>query len=79
MVLGCQDIWKLNIIHRDIKLANLLLHFPDNTELNTMDKYAKLAFLSSVDLTKVVFKVLLSDFGLSTIYDPWVVKVGPNG
>ena len=28
MVLGIKDIWKLNIIHRDMKLANILLNFP---------------------------------------------------
>lgn len=38
VVRGCRDIWALNIIHRDIKLANVLLHFPDRPDLDTMDK-----------------------------------------
>lgn len=29
VILGCRDIWNLSIIHRDIKLANILLHFPE--------------------------------------------------
>ena len=66
-MIGCQDIWALNIIHRDIKLANILLHFPENYELNTMSKTEKLNFLKEVDLTKVQFKAIISDFGLSTI------------
>ena len=33
VVLGCRDIWSLRIIHRDIKLANILLHFPENPEI----------------------------------------------
>ena len=33
VVKGCKDIWAINVIHRDIKLANILLHFPDNPEL----------------------------------------------
>ena len=68
VVLGCKDIWQLNIIHRDIKLANVLLHFPENTELNTMEKSEKLEFLKHVNLTTVVFKALISDFGLSTVF-----------
>lgn len=36
VVLGCRDIWNLSVIHRDIKLANILLHFPDHPEVNTM-------------------------------------------
>ena len=38
MVLGIKDIWKLNIIHRDMKLANILLNFPENPELNEMTR-----------------------------------------
>jgi serine/threonine protein kinase len=32
-VQGLNDVWSLNIIHRDMKLANILLHFPDNPDV----------------------------------------------
>jgi serine/threonine protein kinase len=50
-VIGCKEIWGLNIIHRDIKLANVLLHFPDNPEVDSMNRPEKLLFLKQADLT----------------------------
>ena len=29
VVQGIKDVWSLGIIHRDMKLANILLHFPE--------------------------------------------------
>ena len=52
-----------------MKLANILLHFPDKPELEGLSKQQKKAFLYSVDLTRVQFQVKISDFGLSTILD----------
>ena len=52
-----------------MKLANILLHFPDKTELDTLTKKQKHTFLRLVDLTKERFQVKISDFGLSTILD----------
>lgn len=57
------------MIHRDMKLANILLHFPDNSELNNMTRNEKRKFLATVDLTKVRFFAKISDFGLSTILE----------
>jgi serine/threonine protein kinase len=57
------------MIHRDMKLANILLHFPDNPELNNMTRNEKRRFLANVDLTKVRFFAKISDFGLSTILE----------
>ena len=34
LVNGIKDVWALGIIHRDMKLANILLHFPDKPELD---------------------------------------------
>ena len=68
-MIGLTDIWKLQIIHRDMKLANILLHFPDNPELDTMSRADKRQFLLTVDLTKIKFEAMISDFGLSTILD----------
>ena len=45
LVNGIKDIWKLNIIHRDMKLANILPHFPENPELDGMNRTEKRAFL----------------------------------
>ena len=69
VVHGIKDVWALGIIHRDVKLANILLHFPDKPELEGLTKQQKRAFLHSVDLTRVDFQVKISDFGLSTILD----------
>jgi len=69
VVNGLCDIWKLDIIHRDMKLANILLHFPNNLELNNMSRNEKRKFLATVDLTKVRFYAKISDFGLSTILE----------
>lgn len=70
VVCGCKEIWDLNIIHRDIKLANILLHFPDNPEIDKLAKTRKMAFLKEFDLTTGNFKCYISDFGLSTIRNP---------
>ena len=52
-----------------MKLANILLNFPDNPEMNEMPREQKKKFLKKVDLTKINFEVKISDFGLSTILD----------
>jgi len=52
-----------------MKLANILLNFPDNPEMNEMSRDQKKKFLRKVDLTKINFEVKISDFGLSTILD----------
>ena len=69
VVKGIKDIWELSVIHRDMKLANIVLHFPDNPELLKMSRNDKKAFLQSVDFTKVNFQAKIADFGLSTILD----------
>ena len=38
VVHGIKDVWALGIIHRDVKLANILLHFPDKPELEGLTK-----------------------------------------
>lgn len=69
VVKGLIEIWQLHMIHRDMKLANILLHFPDHPEVSTMSRNAKRLFLANVDLTKVKFFAKISDFGLSTILE----------
>ena len=70
VVLGCTQLWALNIIHRDIKLANVLLHFPNNPELEHFDKFQLADFLMKFDFSTGKFKALISDFGLSTVVNP---------
>lgn len=69
LVYGIKDIWRLNIIHRDMKLANILLHFPENPELGALTKNEKRAWLQKVDLRATNFEAKISDFGLSTILE----------
>jgi serine/threonine protein kinase len=44
-----------------------LLHFPENPEVDTMNKQEKYQFLKNFDLASGDFKAYISDFGLSTI------------
>lgn len=69
VVKGLMEIWQLHMIHRDMKLANILLHFPDNPKVATMSRVEKRQFLADVDLTKIRFSAKISDFGLSTILE----------
>lgn len=55
VISGICDVWELNIIHRDMKLANILLNFPDNPEVATMSKVEKKNFLADLDLTQIRF------------------------
>ena len=57
------------MIHRDMKLANILLNFPDHPEVTTMTRAQKKLFLANMDLTKIKFEAKISDFGLSTILE----------
>lgn len=69
VVKGLTEIWQLHMIHRDMKLANILLHFPDSPEVATMNRNEKRQFLAKIDLTKIRFNAKISDFGLSTILE----------
>ena len=69
LVKGIRDFQEHKIVHRDMKLANILLHFPNKPQLEGLTKSQKKSFLRKVDLTQVEFQVKISDFGLSTILD----------
>ena len=51
VILGCQDMWKVGVIHRDIKLTNILLDFPDNPELEHFTRKQKAIFLKNFNFT----------------------------
>ena len=53
------------VIHRDLKLQNIMLHFPNNEELLNMSKPERNAWLKKIDLTKINFEVKFADFGFS--------------
>lgn len=38
VVSGIKDVWSFNVVHRDMKLANILLHFPDKPELEGLNR-----------------------------------------
>ena len=52
-----------------MKLANVLLHFPDKPKLDKLPINMKRQFLKSVNLTQIPFEVKISDFGLSTVFE----------
>ena len=52
-----------------MKLANILLHFPDKPQINLLSKTAKKQFLSKINLMHTDFQIKIADFGLSTILD----------
>ncbi len=66
LVSGFFDMMQVLVIHRDLKLQNIMLHFPDNQEqLMNMNKDEKRRFLRSVDLLSTRFEVKIADFGFS--------------
>ena len=63
IVSGLSEFEKLQVMHRDLKLANMFLHFPD-FKIERKDS-AKLKFLKQVDLEKVKFVVKIADLGFA--------------
>jgi len=61
-----KDIALKGVIHRDLKLANILLHFP-HIDLLSMAKHERKQFISKVNLTKHEFQVKISDFGFAKV------------
>ena len=66
LVRGFYDMMVALIIHRDLKLQNIMLHFPDHIdEIKEMNKEEKRRFLKDIDMTKTRFEVKIADFGFS--------------
>ena len=66
LVKGFYDMMQVLVIHRDLKLQNIMLHFPDDTDrLMSMNKEEKKRFLRHVDLLNTKFEVKIADFGFS--------------
>ena len=66
LVTGFNDMMSVLVIHRDLKLQNIMLNFPENDEqLINMNKEERKKFLRTVDLTKTKFEIKIADFGFS--------------
>jgi serine/threonine protein kinase len=66
LVNGFNDMMDNLVIHRDLKLQNIMLHFPDLTpKILNMNRDQKRQFLKEVDLTTMNFEVKIADFGFS--------------
>ena len=66
LVNGFNDMMSVLVIHRDLKLQNIMIHFPDETErLMQMNKEENRKFLKNVDLTTAKFELKIADFGFS--------------
>ncbi len=81
LVFGLHDLFEFDIVHRDLKLANIMLHFPirdkilvgnqeyTDMDLISMDTKQKLDFLAKIDLMSIDFQVKIADFGFSKFLD----------
>ena len=67
LVLGLKDLHSLNIVHRNLRPSNIMLHFPNEQKLETLSRLKKRAFLQKVDLIRVPFEIKISCFDLATV------------
>ena len=51
------------VIHRDVKLENLLIHFPNRQSLEEINT-------SEIDLETEQFEIKIADFGYSRVLEP---------
>jgi serine/threonine protein kinase len=51
-------------MHRDLKLANILLHFP-NVDLLKLNKKERIEYIRTVNLKEANFTIKISDFGFA--------------
>jgi serine/threonine-protein kinase ULK/ATG1 len=76
VAVGLDDMHTAGVLHRDIKLPNILLNFqcpiqmPDGGQVTqegllSMNLLEKMNFLSEVDLTKSKYRVKIADLGFS--------------
>lgn len=62
---GFAQLHSNRICHRDIKLANILLDFPEEANLLNLSYEQKMDFLKKVDLTKTPYTIKIADFGFA--------------
>ncbi len=74
LISGLKDLFDFDIVHRDMKLPNILLHFPSDIQNELLNiiliggdelETRRQEYLSKVDLTRVPFEIRIADFGFS--------------
>ena len=66
LVAGFHDMMQVLVIHRDLKLQNIMVHFPDETfKLMNMTKEEKKKFFKNVNMATTHFEIKIADFGFS--------------
>lgn len=64
LITGLNDMMKILMIHRDIKLQNVMIDFPEKgDELLAMSTGERQKFLKEVDLLNTKFDIKIADFG----------------
>ena len=75
MVDGFKEIYKMNVMHRDLKLANILVHFPDlNMEVKDDNSMISRTHqinnkLRTLDLLKTKIEIKIADLGFARELD----------
>lgn len=61
IIAGCKAMYDVQVMHRDLKLDNILIHFPDR------DSFVKITDeeLKSIDLIKENFVIKIADLGFA--------------
>ena len=64
---GFNDMMLVLVIHRDLKLQNVMMHFPDHIqELASMQTdFERKEFIRKIDLETTRFEIKIADFGFS--------------
>jgi serine/threonine-protein kinase ULK/ATG1 len=65
LINGYKAIFEHNVLHRDLKLENLLIQFTNYKQIEEMSKEEKKNFLKNVDLTKTPFTIKIADLGIA--------------
>jgi serine/threonine protein kinase len=59
---GLYCLYRAHIVHRDIKAANIFLHFPEYPHLVDMTLEQKMEFLSKINILEVNMQLKIGDF-----------------
>lgn len=71
LVAGFKEIYKMQVMHRDLKLANILVHFPDEdfSPRDSLDPIQRIMYfqerLKNIDLLKTKVQIKIADLGFA--------------